>query len=173
MALLAHLEISDGLATRRPDDVVDDRGTIERFGAGMSIAIAGSCISIVVRRPLPRHVPAWWGGLALVWLGAGVNRAARRRLGPYYRSQVTVVHDHQVVTAGPYRWVRHPMYSGATLICVGLGITVSSPESALWALPVLALVRRIQVEESVLRDALGEAYIDFSTDRARLVPGLW
>jgi protein-S-isoprenylcysteine O-methyltransferase Ste14 len=66
------------------------------------------------------------------------------------------------------------MYSGASLTCVGLGLAAGSPLTlAVWGLPIVALVRRIGVEEQMLREALGAAYDEYADGRARLVPRLW
>lgn len=171
--LLAALEVADGLASTDPEDEVDDQRTVELFGAAMSAAIVGSCISLTGRRPLPHRDSAWWSGLVLIWAGAAFNRVARRQLGSNYRSRVTVVPGHEVVKDGLYGRVRHPMYSGAALICTGAAIAVASPASALWVLPVLALVRRIEVEETMLRNVLGADYAHFARGRPRLVPKVW
>ena len=109
----------------------------------------------------------------MIWLGAATNRYARWRLGTNYRSRLTVVDDHAVIEDGPYRFVRHPMYSGILLICSGAAIAVSAPASVLWAMPVVSIIRRIQIEESRLRRELGSTYDDFARRRARLLPGIW
>ncbi len=172
-ALLAALEVADGLASKDPEDDIRDQGTIKLFGTVMAAAILGSSVSLARRRPLPHRPSAWWGGLGLVWVGAAVNRAARRQLGRNYRSMLTVVPGHKLVKDGAYRWVRHPMYSGAVLSCTGAAVATGAPASALWALPALALVHRIEVEEAMLRDALGPDYSDFTQGRARLIPRVW
>jgi protein-S-isoprenylcysteine O-methyltransferase Ste14 len=172
-ALVVALEVADGLASTDPEDEVRDQGTIEVFGTMTAAAIVGSCISLARHRPLPHRRTAWWTGLGLIWAGAAVNRAARRQLGRNYRSRVTVVPDHELVTESLYRWVRHPMYSGAALICTGAAVVIAAPASVLWALPALALVHRIQIEETMLRDALGTDYADFIDGRARLIPMVW
>jgi protein-S-isoprenylcysteine O-methyltransferase Ste14 len=103
---------------------------------------------------------------------------ARRALGARYRPVVTVLADHDVVDAGPYRVVRHPMYLGSTLLCLGLTTTLGAgtragPAALAWLLPPLALLRRIAVEERVLAEALGDRYATYAHGRARLVPGVW
>lgn len=103
-----------------------------------------------------------------------INRWARRTLGENYRPVVTVLDEHTVVERGPYRFVRHPMYSGSALICIGNGTALATwPCFVAWTLPALALTRRIAVEERVLRNGLGERYTSYEASRARLVPGLW
>ncbi len=57
---------------------------------------------------------------------------------------------------------------------LGAALAVDPPvASATWALPLVALVRRIGIEEEMLRGALGSDYEAFARGRARLVPGVW
>ena len=97
---------SSGLASRLPD--------------------AGLCRIDAVRGG-PVSVSSGWA--------LAVNRAARRQLGHNYRSRLTAVPEHEFVKEGLYGRVRHPMYSGATLICTGAAVAIAAPASALWALP--------------------------------------
>lgn len=172
-ALLTALELTDVLAPTAADDEVHDQHTSAWFGAAMATAITGSIITLSASRPLPRHPRTWWAGLGLVWTGAVVNRRARRQLGANYRSRVTVVPGHEVVHTGLYRHVRHPMYSGSTLVCSGIATALSAPASALWALPILSLIHRIHIEEAALHAALETDYAHYRQGRARLVPKIW
>lgn len=147
---------------------------MREFATAMAAAIATSAVVLSLRRPIPHRPGRWWLGLTCIWAGAAVNRLARRELGVSYRARLTVVDGHEVTDSGPYEVVRHPMYSGASLVCVGSGLAVGSPLAmAVWALPIIALVRRIGVEEEMLREALGAAYDEYADGRARLVPGVW
>lgn len=176
VGLLTAMEASDIRKGTKPADATDDQGTAGWFGAAMGVAIAASVISLgrESHQPLPRRPGRWWTGLGLIWSGAAVNRWARAELGANYRSQLTIVHDHEVVDSGPYRLVRHPMYTGATLICAGCALAVDArPASLAWALPAASLVHRVRIEERLLRSALGDRYEHFTDGRARLVPGVW
>ena len=174
-ALLTAMELADVRRGTTAGDAVDDQGTGARFGAAMGVAITSSVVALSrqQRRPVPRHPLRWWAGIALIWSGALINRWARRELGSNYRAQLTIVDGHEVIDSGPYRVVRHPMYSGATLICLGCGLAVDAPASLMWALPAAALVHRVRTEERLLRSTLGARYEDFVADRPRLVPGAW
>jgi protein-S-isoprenylcysteine O-methyltransferase Ste14 len=173
-ALLTSLEVSDARRGTQADDDVDDQGTGAWFALAMGVAISSSLVALGrSARPRPRRPGRWWTGIALIWTGAAVNRSARRALGGNYRARLTIVDGHEVVESGPYRIVRHPMYAGATLICFGCGLAVEEPASATWALPALALLHRVRVEEALLRSELGDRYDDFAQGRARLVPGVW
>ena len=176
VVLLTGMEVSDFRRGSRPGDTAEDQGTAGWFGVAMGAAITGSVISLFRDRPepLPRRPRRWWTGLGFIWTGAAFNRWARAELGNNYRSQLTIVHDHEVINSGPYRLVRHPMYTGATLICLGCALAVDAwPASLAWALPAASLVHRVQVEEQLLRSALGHRYEHFADSRARLAPGVW
>jgi protein-S-isoprenylcysteine O-methyltransferase Ste14 len=63
--------------------------------------------------------------------------------------------DQSVITTGPYAIVRHPMYFGTFLVCLGSGFALGSPLSALALLPVVAtFVRRTLREDRMLHDEL-------------------
>jgi protein-S-isoprenylcysteine O-methyltransferase Ste14 len=174
-ALLISMEVADVRRPTEAGDTVDDRGTGPWFGAAMAAAVAASAVAISqpARRPMPRHRGRWKWGIALIWLGAAINRSARRELGSNYRARLTVVDGQEVVDAGPYRLVRHPMYSGSIVICIGCGLAVDAPASLVWVLPAAALVHRVHVEEELLRSSLTREYDRFLEGRARLIPGVW
>jgi protein-S-isoprenylcysteine O-methyltransferase Ste14 len=80
-----------------------------------------------------------------------------------------------VVTTGPYRWVRHPSYSGLLLIVAGLGLALGNWLAlvACCVVPLPAIVRRIHVEEAELERVLGDAYRGLQRTTARFVPRVW
>jgi protein-S-isoprenylcysteine O-methyltransferase Ste14 len=81
---------------------------------------------------------------------------------------------HQVVTSGPYAYVRHPMYSGALLVSVGVPLLLGSWWGlAAGALLLVAIGVRAALEERTLKAEL-EGYADYATKvRYRLVPLVW
>jgi protein-S-isoprenylcysteine O-methyltransferase Ste14 len=96
-------------------------------------------------------------------------------LGRYFTPSVQVQSGQHVVKSGPYRFVRHPSYTGMLLALLGLGIALDDWLSllALALLPLIGLVVRIRHEESVLGEALGEEYREYAAHTSRLVPGVW
>src|SRR5262249_28538633 len=76
---------------------------------------------------------------------------------------------------GPYRWVRHPSYSGLVLFFVLLGLALSNSASlgVLAAVPVAGLLVRIRSEERALLTSLGDDYRRYAARRRRLFPGIW
>ena len=80
----------------------------------------------------------------------------------------------RVIDHGPYAVVRHPMYSGAALLMIGLPLWLGSTAGALVALlPLALLVVRIAVEERFLRRELAGYPAYAARVRSRLVPGVW
>ena len=61
-------------------------------------------------------------GLVLFVLGLIVRWVAIIHLGRFFTVNVAIAHDHQLITTGPYRYVRHPSYTGTLLIFLGFGL---------------------------------------------------
>jgi len=114
-------------------------------------------------------------GAALVAAGVAIRVWAVLALGRWFTTVVRVADDQPVVSAGPYRWVRHPSYLGLLAALAGLGLMLTDWVSVAVAvaLPLTTLVWRIRVEEEALRKVLGAAYDDYAAGRKRLVPGVW
>lgn len=127
-------------------------------------------------------VPAQWllaaveiTGLAIYMLGYALMAWALIRLGGNYQLGGSAPRaGDALVMSGPYRWVRHPMYTAALGICLGLAFLAQS-----WALLgvfciYLVLIRRlIPVEEQGLRQAYGATYVAYQKKTHRLFPVAW
>jgi len=114
-------------------------------------------------------------GLAVIWIGLAVRLWAVLALGGAFSTYVQVESEQTVVTRGPYRWVRHPSYTGLLLISLGFGIGAGNWLSIIICIvvPLLGLLPRIAVEESELVRVLGDRYRGYQNQTHRLVPGLW
>ena len=119
--------------------------------------------------------PALTVAVLVMWSGIALRLWAIHVLGRFFRGVVHVQADHRVVTAGPYRVLRHPAYAGALVAVFGLGLAFGNPVSlvALLGCTTVGVVYRIRVEERVLTTALGEDYASYAAGTSRLVPGLW
>ena len=152
-----------------------DRATRILIAAALASAIALARVAAEVAPSLeiPGHYRAL--GLVVMWLGLAIRVWAVAALGRAFRTTVEVDADQAVVSSGPYRWVRHPSYTGLLLIVAGFGLAVGNwlALAACVALPLPALVRRIDVEEAELTRVLGEPYRSYRTRTKRLIPGLW
>jgi protein-S-isoprenylcysteine O-methyltransferase Ste14 len=109
---------------RRKGRQGQDRGT----RVIVSLALAGSIwIGILLRRWLPAlDTPApnafAVAGVVVIWVGLALRVWAVLTLGRSFSTFFQVDVDQTVVTGGPYRWVRHPSYTGLLLIALGFGL---------------------------------------------------
>lgn len=119
--------------------------------------------------------PLFAAGLVLMVAGFGVRQWSILTLGRFFTIDVRVAQDQTVVDRGPYRWVRHPSYTGLVLFFVGVGLALGNWASllVLAVLPTLGLLARIRSEERVLVASLGEDYRRYAAGRRRLFPGVW
>lgn len=83
--------------------------------------------------------------------------------------------DQQVVQHGPYKLIRHPSYTGALVVVIGLGLMIGNWVSlcALATCLFLGLLYRISVEERELRLHLGQPYEEYMQRTKRLIPFLF
>ena len=117
---------------------------------------------------------ASWLGTGLTWGGVAWAIWARRHLGRYWSGQITLKDDHQLIRTGPYRWSRHPIYTGILLALAGSAVAVGQIHALLgFAVGVLAYVRKIRQEEAMLRRQFGATYDAFAREVKALVPGIW
>jgi len=139
---------------------------------GEALGLAAAFIDALV-------LPGRWAflvvGVVLAWCGILIRLAAKRTLGRFFVGAIVIQEDHRVVTSGPYAVVRHPGYAGSIVALVGLGVATANVLSIVIfaAVAVIIFVRTIRREEAALTAALGEDYVDYSRDRARLIPGVW
>jgi len=114
-------------------------------------------------------------GIVLIAAGIGLRAWSIASLGRFFQYRIRVQPGHQVVTRGPYRYVRHPSYTGIALVLAGIALACDD----VWALPVVVVLGgvglyvRIRAEERQLTKALGAEYEQFAAGRKRLVLGVW
>jgi protein-S-isoprenylcysteine O-methyltransferase Ste14 len=113
--------------------------------------------------------------LVLVVAGVALRAWSFQALGQYFTFTVRASPDQQVVTAGPYRLLRHPGYAGGMLAIIGLGLMWGNWVSmaTLAVLWLLLIVWRIRFEENALLTTLDSSYRAYASQRKRLVPLVW
>jgi protein-S-isoprenylcysteine O-methyltransferase Ste14 len=110
-------------------------------------------------------------GIVIQVAGTWLAVWARQHLGRNWSAEISTKVDHQLIRSGPYRLLRHPIYTGN--LTIFLGIAVASGEwHALIALIIVALayVRKIYLEEKNLRQAFGADYEAFCRDSWAVIP---
>jgi len=141
--------------------------------------LAGLVSAVLIARNVPG---ATLPGSQWIWvvLGCAVGLAgvtlrwwAIRTLGRQFTRNLQVGSDHDLVVGGPYRYVRHPSYTGAILMLAGVGLGLGNALglAACLVLSTIGYIQRIPREEELLSRELGEPYTEYASRRRRLVPG--
>lgn len=112
-----------------------------------------------------------WLLTGLVALGLAFTWWARLTLGDLWSSAVTRKEAHVVVRAGPYRLVRHPIYTGLIFALLSLAVQIGRPAAVIGALLMaVGFSMKARLEERFLSAELGEAYADFRKATPMLIP---
>ena len=120
-------------------------------------------------------LPWWCFGAGLFAAGTALRWWAIVHLGRFFSVDVAIACDHRVVETGPYRFVRHPSYTGLLLQCAGLGIVLGTALSFFVIIvpTFLVLGHRIRVEEKALLANFGDDYAAYTRRTKRLLPGIF
>jgi protein-S-isoprenylcysteine O-methyltransferase Ste14 len=98
---------------------------------------------------------------------------ARLYLGGNWSSAVTVKVGHELVRTGPYRWVRHPIYSGLVLATLGTAIANREVRGVIaLVLAFIGFTIKSRVEERAMTSTFGAQYQDYSQSTGGILPRL-
>lgn len=182
--LLAFVFGVSGSYRRRADRI---GGALDKSQGGRTLA-ALRLLSLFGLLPLVLYLvnPAWvtWARLPLAawlrWLGVGVALAMLpaivwlfRTIGANISPRETTREGHRLVTAGPYRYIRHPLYTFGALFYVALALmTALWPVVAVLAVAFGVLAWRTRKEEQNLIARFGEDYRLYMAQTGRFLPRL-
>lgn len=120
-------------------------------------------------------LPVFVIGAVIAWLGMLVRWWSFATLGQLFTTIVKTSPDQPIVDEGPYRWVRHPSYTGLVVAFLGFGLMIGNWVGVIVSVGLVlgAVVYRLRGEERALIEARGAAYLEYAKDRARLLPFVW
>jgi protein-S-isoprenylcysteine O-methyltransferase Ste14 len=125
-------------------------------------------------RYLPVSTTIMLIGLAIEWAGVFVAVWARRNLGRHWSGAVAIKVEHQLIRTGPYKMLRHPIYTGLLLMYVGPAIVTGERLALVGvALALIAYRRKIRLEEAALDGAFGSIYNTYRRETWALVPWVY
>lgn len=125
-------------------------------------------------RCLPNEPSIAWAGIAITWVGVAVAIWARYSLGQYWSARVTLKEGHRLIHSGPYAYVRHPIYAGMLIGCIGATMVVGEWRGIVAIiLLLLAHSRKALREEALLTKEFGEQYATYRRRTGFLFPRVW
>lgn len=125
--------------------------------------------------PLTLPFPRWirWAGVLLGVLSLLLLAWTQETLGRHWSMGVGLREQHTLVTRGPYRRVRHPMYTALCTFLVGQSLLSANILFVVGTAISVALVyRRMTLEEALLAERFGDQYREYMSRTGRLLPRL-
>jgi protein-S-isoprenylcysteine O-methyltransferase Ste14 len=128
----------------------------------------------ILKEPfVPKELWIKWFGLALATAGVLLACWSRHILGRNWSSVVQIKQDHELIDSGPYRYIRHPIYTGLLLAFAGSALKVGDLRGLLAVAIVLASFwRKLRLEERWLTERFGSSYTAYMQRTKALVPGV-
>ena len=137
----------------------------------LAIVLGANLARWVPRAAISPHAFVFDLGIVVAVLGIVLRGYAVLSLGRFFTTRVMTQPGQTVVERGPYRFIRHPSYTGALLTVLGILLCQANWLSlACFPLALPGFLYRINVEEKALSAALGDAYRDYMRRTKRLVP---
>lgn len=154
------------------------RGGSWRRSLGARLALVAVVIVLVnlgAFRGSGLHWNPWLAGagLVLLALGLGVCVWARVHLGRNWGSPMTQKCDPELVTSGPYRSVRHPIYSGILVALLGTALALNWTILVVAALAAAFFIYSATVEERYMGEQFPDSYPQYKRSSKMLVPHLF
>ena len=147
-------------------------GYLGLMALGFALLFWHPPVSYLNRGLWPISLGVLVAGLGLQSVGLGFAIWARHTLGANWSGRITVGGAQQIIVRGPYRMVRHPIYSGLLFGILGTAIVVGEVRGILGTLLVLAAVLiKIRREERALRGHFGPEYENYAKHVPALIPG--
>jgi protein-S-isoprenylcysteine O-methyltransferase Ste14 len=141
--------------------------------AGVLLFLPILQISVLNARFLPLAARVEWGAAGAVLNLAGLLLTvwARVYLGGNWSGTITIKEDHELITGGPYRLVRHPIYTGLLLAFIGVALARGEWRGILGVLiAAAAFWRKLRIEERWMRERFGDKYQTYSQRVSALIP---
>ena len=124
------------------------------------------------QRVLPEtDVTLQWLGLVVTAIGVVFAILARLWIGKNWSGTITIKEQHELIQNGPYRLVRHPIYTGLLLAYLGTAIVHGELRGFIgFFLLLLGFGLKLRMEESFMVQQFGDTYINYKSRVKALVP---
>jgi protein-S-isoprenylcysteine O-methyltransferase Ste14 len=112
-------------------------------------------------------------GVILCIAGLAFLISARRHLGRNWSQTVSIKEGHELVTSGPYRYIRHPMYSGGLVAAIGSAIVCGSAWVFLTVILGALFLWRVGAEDRLMAQQFPNEYPEYKRRTKALIPFVW
>lgn len=129
--------------------------------------------SLLREQFVPHTTFVYSSGLVVAVFGAVLAILSRMLLGRNWSATVQLKQEHELITIGPYRLVRHPIYTGLLLLFLGNAVMVGDWRGLLAvAIVFVSFWRKLRLEEEWLTEHFGEPYRLYQARTKALIPAL-
>jgi protein-S-isoprenylcysteine O-methyltransferase Ste14 len=130
-------------------------------------------IGPLARRFVPDSGMVVWLGVAVAGAGIALAIWARHHLGQNWSDKVVLKVDHQLIRSGPYRYLRHPIYTGVLFGVGGTALAIGEWRGMLALLLVgTSYLIKAKREERILAASFGEAFAEYKRTTGFFLPGM-
>jgi protein-S-isoprenylcysteine O-methyltransferase Ste14 len=114
-------------------------------------------------------------GIAIYTIGIVLRYSGAIYLGEYFTRDVQVSKDLELVSDGPYRILRHPLYLGLFLLSVGVPMFFRNPVALIFTVGCVGTLinQRMILEEESMEATIGERYREWKRSRYRFIPFIY
>ena len=110
----------------------------------------------------------------LLIAGLIIAIAARRTLARNWSGAVALKEDHELITTGPYQYVRHPIYTGMLLMILGTALSVATLGASIgFFIIVVGILLKLRQEEALLTKHFVQGYLSYEKCTRTLIPFIW
>ena len=118
---------------------------------------------------------AFWIGVIFIIAGIVLRLYSVLTLGKYFTVTVQVNSNQKIIQTGPYKYIRHPAYSGSILSLIGIGLAFRSIIGIIGTLIIIEVIYgyRIKIEEKILENNFKTSYLEYKKNTKRIIPFVW
>lgn len=162
-----------GFSARGVKKMARRTGPAWRWGSVPLIILAFILQSYLPHNFIRPNVALAGIGAALCVAGIAFAIWARRHLGRNWSPMPSIQENHELVTSGPYRVVRHSIYTGMLTAMLGFTLTGGLPWLIIFVAFGIMFIWRVHVEEKFMMELFPQQYPEYKKRTKALIPFVW
>lgn len=182
IGFIAHRAYYTGKSTPSEDSIVTEQedSSILKWMKLLSLLAVVATVIYIIYPPwmswAALSLPIWlrWSGVAVAISGFALLQWSQETLGKNWSDTPVLLKEHQLVQEGPYRLIRHPIYTAFLLILGSYGFLSANWFIGLswFGMSIIDILMRIRFEEKIMLEQFGEEYATYMQRTGRLFPYL-